>query len=151
MRARWRRAAGAAGSSATTCKPPLIRRIISSLPMRLATSGRIATSYRTCPSRLERRLEPRPSMSWLIVGITRAKRSWRARKLASRSRCPSRTSNAKAEGRFGKQDFRYVTEEDVYVCPAGKKLAYHYTTEENGLILRRYWTHACHSCAIKHS
>src|ERR1035438_10007159 len=61
------------------------------------------------------------------------------------------TSNSKAEGRFGKQDFRYVTEEDVYVCPAGEKLAYHYTTEENGLILRRYWTHACHSCAIKHS
>jgi hypothetical protein len=23
--------------------------------------------------------------------------------------------------RFGKQDFRYVTEEDVYVCPAGKE------------------------------
>src|SRR6202042_3176269 len=37
------------------------------------------------------------------------------------------TSNAKAEGRFGKQDFRYVTEEDVYICPAGEKLAYHYT------------------------
>ena len=31
------------------------------------------------------------------------------------------TSNAKAEGRFGKQDFRYVAEEDVYVCPAGEK------------------------------
>ncbi len=29
------------------------------------------------------------------------------------------TSNSKAEGRFGKQDFRYVAEEDVYVCPAG--------------------------------
>ena len=29
------------------------------------------------------------------------------------------TSNAKAEGRFGKQDFRFVAEEDVYVCPAG--------------------------------
>ncbi len=28
------------------------------------------------------------------------------------------TSNAKAEGRFGKQDFRYVATEDVYVCPA---------------------------------
>jgi transposase len=25
------------------------------------------------------------------------------------------TSNAKAEGRFGKQDFRYVADEDVYV------------------------------------
>ena len=59
------------------------------------------------------------------------------------------TSNAKAEGRFGKQDFRYVAEEDVYVCPAGKKLSYHYTNEENGLVLRRYWTNACQSCAIK--
>ena len=59
------------------------------------------------------------------------------------------TSNAKAEGRFGKQDFRYVADEDVYVCPAGEKLAYRYTTEENGLVLRRYWTNACQNCAIK--
>jgi len=59
------------------------------------------------------------------------------------------TSNAKAEGRFGKQDFRYVIEEDAYICPAGEKLVYHYTTEENGLALRRYWTNACQSCAIK--
>jgi transposase len=60
------------------------------------------------------------------------------------------TSNAKAEGRFGKQDFRYVADEDVYICPAGEKLAYHFTNEENGLLLRRYWTSACQSCAIKH-
>src|SRR4249920_2417680 len=59
------------------------------------------------------------------------------------------TSNAKAEGRFGKQDFRYVADQDIYVCPAGEKLAYHYTTEENSLVLRRYWTNACQSCAIK--
>src|SRR5213595_3876315 len=61
------------------------------------------------------------------------------------------TSNSKAEGRFGKQDFRYVAEEDVYICPAGERLTYHYTNEENGLVLRRYWTNACQSCAIKHS
>jgi transposase len=61
------------------------------------------------------------------------------------------TSNSKAEGRFGKQDFRYVAEEDAYICPAGEKLAYHYTTEENGLVLHRYWTNACQSCGIKHS
>jgi hypothetical protein len=61
------------------------------------------------------------------------------------------TSNSKAEGRFGKQDFRYVAEEDVYICPAGERLAYHYTNEENGLVLRRYWTNTCQSCAIKHS
>jgi hypothetical protein len=59
------------------------------------------------------------------------------------------TSNSKAEGRFGKQDLRYVAEEDVYICPAGERLPYRYTNEENGLILRRYWTNACQSCAIK--
>jgi hypothetical protein len=29
------------------------------------------------------------------------------------------TSGAKAEGRFGKQDFVYKPEEDAYLCPAG--------------------------------
>jgi hypothetical protein len=61
------------------------------------------------------------------------------------------TSNSKTEGRFGKQDFRYVAEEDVYICPAGERLIYHYTNEENGVALRRYWTNARQSCAIKHS
>jgi transposase len=61
------------------------------------------------------------------------------------------TSNSKAEGRFGKQDFRYVAEEDLYICPAGERLAHHYTNEEHGLVLHRYWTNACQSCAIKHS
>ena len=60
------------------------------------------------------------------------------------------TSNSKAEGRFGKQDFRYLAEQDVYVCPAGEMLTYHFTNQENELILRRYWTNACQSCAIKH-
>ena len=60
------------------------------------------------------------------------------------------TSNSKAQGRFGKQDFRYVAAEDVYVCPAGQKLAYYFTTKDKGLVLRRYRTNACQSCAIKH-
>jgi transposase len=60
------------------------------------------------------------------------------------------TSRAKAEGRFGKQDFRYAPDEDVYICPAGEKLTYRYSTEENGLMLRRYWTNVCRTCAIKH-
>ena len=52
---------------------------------------------------------------------------------------------------FGKQDFRYVADEDVYVCPAGEKLAYSFTTQDKGMVLRRYRTTACHSCAIKNS
>jgi transposase len=58
-------------------------------------------------------------------------------------------SGINVKGRFGKQDFVYLPEEDVYRCPAGEKLTYRYTTEENGLVLRRYWTNACQSCAIK--
>src|SRR5262249_30547780 len=60
------------------------------------------------------------------------------------------TSGNKAKGRFVKQDFRYVAEEDVYICPAEERLAYHYTNEEEGLVLHRYWTNAFQSCAIKH-
>ena len=60
------------------------------------------------------------------------------------------TSGIKAKGRFGKQDFRYAAKDDVYICPAGQKLTYRYTNEENGLALRRYWTNICQGCAIKH-
>jgi transposase len=58
-------------------------------------------------------------------------------------------SGAKAEGRFGKQDFIYVAEVDVYLCPAGQQLTYRYTREEAGKKLRRYWTSACQACALK--
>ncbi len=61
------------------------------------------------------------------------------------------TSNSKAEGRFSKQDFRYVAEEDVYVCPAGERLAYSYMSEDKGLVVHRYVTNACRHCAIKHN
>ncbi|MDA0339773.1 MAG: IS1182 family transposase [Proteobacteria bacterium] len=59
------------------------------------------------------------------------------------------TSNNKAKGRFVKQDFRYVAEDDAYICPAGERLDYHFTNQERGLTLRRYWTNACQTCAIK--
>ena len=39
--------------------------------------------------------------------------------------------------------------DDVYICPADERLTYRYTTEENGLVLRRYWTTVCQTCAIK--
>ena len=60
------------------------------------------------------------------------------------------TSGINAKGRFGKQDFVYLKGEDVYRCPAGEKLKYYYTNEENGQRMRRYWTNACSHCALKH-
>ncbi len=43
-----------------------------------------------------------------------------------------------------------MADEDVYRCPAGERLVYRFTNQENGLTLRRYWTNVCQSCAIKH-
>jgi len=60
------------------------------------------------------------------------------------------TSGSRAKGMFTKQDFRYVSDDDVYICPADERLTYRYATEENGLTLHRYWTNACQDCAIKH-
>ena len=59
------------------------------------------------------------------------------------------TSGAKSEGCFGKHDFAYLPDEDVYRCPAGERLSYRYTNEEAGKMLRRYWTTACPKCALK--
>src|SRR5690349_3986705 len=59
------------------------------------------------------------------------------------------TSAAKAAGRYGKQDFIYVAAEDIYRCPAGERLTYRFTAQEDGKTLRRYWTTACQTCALK--
>jgi len=61
-----------------------------------------------------------------------------------------RTSSAKADGRFGKDDFAYLPAEDAYRCPAGRQLPYHMTTVEQGLRVHRYWDLAsCQACALK--
>ena len=60
------------------------------------------------------------------------------------------TSGAKADGRFGKQDFSYLPDQDAYRCPAGQVLKHHMTTVEKGLKLHRYWDRAsCQACALK--
>jgi hypothetical protein len=58
-------------------------------------------------------------------------------------------SGAKARGRFGKQDFVYLPEQDVYRCPADERLIYRYTREQDGKNLRYYWTSACSKCPLK--
>jgi transposase len=59
------------------------------------------------------------------------------------------TSGAKAEGRFGKQDFIYSAAEDEYRCPAGQRLTWRFNNVEDGLTLRHYWASACADCSIK--
>ncbi len=60
------------------------------------------------------------------------------------------TSGAKADGRFGKQDFVYIPEQDIYRCPAGEVLARRMTTVEKGQTLHRYWNlSSCRTCPLK--
>jgi transposase len=60
------------------------------------------------------------------------------------------TSGAKADGRFGKQDFVYLPDQDAYRCPAGQLLGRRMSTVEKGQTLHRYWSlSACGACALK--
>jgi transposase len=59
------------------------------------------------------------------------------------------TSGAKAEGRFGKQDFVYIPTDDVYRCPAGERLTRRFTSVEKGLNIHLYWPSNCAGCALK--
>ena len=59
------------------------------------------------------------------------------------------TSGAKAENRFGKQDFVYLPQADVYRCPAGQRLRWRFDNVEHGMTLRSYWADGCTTCAIK--
>jgi hypothetical protein len=43
----------------------------------------------------------------------------------------------------------YLPGDDAYRCPAGERLPYRYTNEEDGKMLRRYWTTACQNCSLK--
>ncbi len=59
------------------------------------------------------------------------------------------TSGMEANGKFGKHDFVYLAQEDVYRCPAGEALVYHSATVDAGRAIRRYYTNACNACSLK--
>lgn len=59
------------------------------------------------------------------------------------------TSNATADGRFGKADFIFDAKNNEYCCPAGQRLIWRFARVENGLNLHRYWSSHCPRCAIK--
>ncbi len=59
------------------------------------------------------------------------------------------TSNAGAWGRFDKAGFAYLAEDDVYRCPAGERLTYRFTSQQDGRAIRSYWSGACADCVLK--
>ena len=59
------------------------------------------------------------------------------------------TSANTARGLYGKSQFTYDAEKDVYVCPAGAELTYRFATYELGRELKYYRAGGCKSCALK--
>ena len=50
---------------------------------------------------------------------------------------------------FSKRDFIYKPEEDEYECPAGERAIARHAREEQGKLIRRYWSSACIHCSMK--
>lgn len=59
------------------------------------------------------------------------------------------TSGAKADGRWGKQDFTYDAPSDTYRCPAGETLTWRFSSVEKDLTLHTYWADGCGACLVK--
>ncbi|KUO67923.1 MAG: transposase [Alphaproteobacteria bacterium BRH_c36] len=60
-----------------------------------------------------------------------------------------RTSNARAAGRFDKEDFDYISEKDAYRCPAGELLPFRMTSMQDNQAFRIYWSSNCADCQLK--
>jgi transposase len=58
-------------------------------------------------------------------------------------------SHAKADGRWGKQDFVYQPETDTYRCPAGETMTRRFSTVEHGMMMHAYATPSCRNCAVR--
>ena len=59
------------------------------------------------------------------------------------------TSANTQQGLYGKSQFRYDAQKDVYVCPAQQELSYRSSSFELGRELRYYRARGCAQCALK--
>jgi len=59
------------------------------------------------------------------------------------------TSGNKAKGFFDKKDFRYIAEDDEYLCPAGERAINRMTSVEREQTITRYWSSTCPRCPMK--
>jgi transposase len=59
------------------------------------------------------------------------------------------TSANTARGLYGKSQFHYDAQKDIYLCPAGQELTYRFATYELGRELKYYRASGCQECALK--
>lgn len=61
----------------------------------------------------------------------------------------SDTSGKRKKDEFVRSEFRYIPADDEYECPAGERLIYRFTRQENGKNIRRYWSSECVRCPMR--
>lgn len=61
----------------------------------------------------------------------------------------AKANNSTKDNEFRKEKFSYDTEQDIYVCPAGKTLSFFENTSKNGIKYRRYKCSDCGACKYK--
>jgi hypothetical protein len=59
------------------------------------------------------------------------------------------TNNSATTGRFDKRDFHYDAKRDRYRCPAGEYAIWRFTSVQDGMAIRKYWSSACPKCPIR--
>jgi transposase len=59
------------------------------------------------------------------------------------------TSSSQAQGRYGKDDFRYDPARDAFRCPAGEYAIRRFTSLEKGMAIHKYWSSACPRCVLR--
>lgn len=59
------------------------------------------------------------------------------------------TSANRKLGLYGKEQFIYDPEKDVYRCPSGQELTYRFDTHELGRHIRYYTTSTCRDCEVR--
>jgi hypothetical protein len=59
------------------------------------------------------------------------------------------TNNLATTGRFDKRDFHYDAKRDRYRCPAAEYAIWRFTSVQDGMAIRKYWSSACPKCPIR--
>ena len=61
---------------------------------------------------------------------------------------PDTSANTKL-GLYGKKKFKYNSDKDCYICPAGAELSFRFDTVEKGRHIKYYWNSQCKACSLK--
>jgi hypothetical protein len=61
----------------------------------------------------------------------------------------AQTSGNIKKGLFSKRDFKWIANDNEYECPAGERMKWRCSTQEDGKTYSKYWSSNCPTCRMK--